>query len=216
MSSATTLVLLRHGEAEGNRELRYLGSTDAALTATGEEQARQLASALAGYPLVALYSSPLKRALGTANRVAEVTGLRVTVERALREQEYGAWENHTRDEVRSVSPEALAAWERGEAPPSDGESLEAVRERVVALADRLAAAHADQMVALVSHVGPIKTLVCAALGLPPAGVYRMWLDTASICVVDWRVSSGEEQSRGMLRVFNATSHLDPPARWLRR
>ena len=111
--------------------------------------------------------------------------------------------------------EALAAWERGEAPPPGGESLDAVRARVVALADRLAVSHAGQMMALVSHVGPIKALVAAALGLAPSGAYRMWLDTASICVVDWQ-AGGAEPSRGMLRVFNASAHLDPPARWLRR
>lgn len=215
MNEPATLVLLRHGEAEGNRELRYLGSTDVPLTAAGEDQARQLASALVGYPLVALYSSPLARAQRTAERIGEVTGLPVAVESALREQEYGAWENHTRAEVRSAEPEALAAWERGEAPPPHGEPLEAVRARVVALADRVALAHAGQMVALVSHVGPIKALVAAALGMSTSGVYRMWLDTASICVVDWR-PGGAEMSRGMLRVFNATAHLDPPARWLRR
>ena len=215
MSGAATLVLLRHGEAEGNRELRYLGSTDAPLTSVGEKQARQLAAALAGYPLAALYSSPLKRALGTAKRVAEITGLPVTIEPALREQDYGAWENRTRAEVKSATPAALAAWERGDAPPPEGETLEAVRERVVALAERLATAHAGQMAALVSHVGPIKALVTAALGLPPAAVYRMWLDTASICVVDWQ-PGGAEPSRNMLRVFNGSAHLDPPARWLRR
>lgn len=214
-AAAATLVLLRHGEAEGNRELRYLGSTDVPLTAVGEDQARQLASALAQYPLDALYSSPLKRARWTAARIGETTGLRVTVEPALCEQEFGAWENRTRDEVKSATPEALAAWERGEAPPPGGESLDAVRARVVALADRLAVSHAGQMMALVSHVGPIKALVAAALGLAPSGAYRMWLDTASICVVDWQ-AGGAEPSRGMLRVFNASAHLDPPARWLRR
>lgn len=213
MSEPATLMLLRHGEAEGNRELRYLGSTDVALTADGEQQARQLAAALAPYPLVALYSSPLMRASRTARHIGEVLGLPVVIEPALREQDFGAWENRTRAEVRSASPDALAAWERGDAPPPEGESHEAVRGRAVALADRVATAHAGRMVALVSHVGPIKALVAAALGLPTTGVYRMWLDTASICVVDWRPGGKEP---GMLRVFNGTAHLDPPARWLRR
>lgn len=215
MSGAATFVLLRHGEAQGNREFRYLGSTDAPLTARGEEQAAQLAAALAVYPLSAIYSSPLSRARQTADRVGVAKHLAVTIEPALREQEYGAWEGQTRAEVQAAYPAALAAWERGEAAPPDGESLDGVRERVVALADRLAREHVDQMIALVSHVGPIKSLVTAALGVPVAAVYRMWLDTASICVVDWR-GDASGSFTGSLRVFNATAHLDPPARWLRR
>ncbi|MGH2486778.1 MAG: histidine phosphatase family protein, partial [Ktedonobacterales bacterium] len=137
------------------------------------------------------------------------------IEPALREQDFGAWENRTRAEVHTEAPDQLAAWERGEAAPPGGESLATVGERVVALADRLAVSHAGQMVALASHVGPIKALVAAALGLPPGGAHRMWLDTASICVVEWRLDE-DGRSSGLLRVFNATAHLDPPARWLRR
>jgi probable phosphoglycerate mutase len=215
VTSATHLILLRHGEAEGNRELRYLGTTDAPLTPEGERQAEQLAHGLAGYPLAAIYTSPLLRAQRTAAIVGAAFALRPVIEPALREQNFGAWENRTRAEVHAEAPERLAAWERGEGPPPDGESLVAVYERVVALADRLATLHANEMVALASHVGPIKALVAAALQLPPTGAHRMWLDTASICVVDWRRDE-DGRSSGMLRVFNVTAHLDPPARWLRR
>ncbi|HKV85068.1 MAG TPA: histidine phosphatase family protein [Ktedonobacterales bacterium] len=215
MSGATRFVLLRHGEAEGNRELRYLGSTDAPLTPEGERQAEQLARGLAGYPLAALYTSPLLRARRTAAIIGAALALPPVIEPALREQDFGAWENRTRAEVHAEAADRLAAWERGEAPPPDGESLAAVSERIVALANRLAALHAGEMVALASHVGPIKALVAAALGLAPGGAHRMWLDTASICVVEWR-RDDDGRSSGMLRVFNATAHLDPPARWLRR
>ncbi|MGH2486460.1 MAG: histidine phosphatase family protein, partial [Ktedonobacterales bacterium] len=159
MSAATRLILLRHGEAEGNRELRYLGSTDAPLTAEGERQAQQLAAGLAGYPLAALYTSPLLRAQRTAAIIGAALALLPVIEPALREQDFGAWENHTRAEVHTEAPDRLAAWERGEAAPPGGESLAAVGERIVALADRLAVSHAGQMVALASHVGPIKALV---------------------------------------------------------
>lgn len=215
MSGVTRLVLLRHGEAEGNRELRYLGSTDAPLTPEGERQAEQLAHGLAGYPLAAIYTSPLLRARRTAAIIGAALALTPIMEPALREQDFGAWENRTHAQVHAQSPDRLAAWERSEAPPLDGESLASVRDRVVALANRLAALHAGEMVALTSHVGPIKALVAAALGLAPGGAHRMWLDTASICVVEWR-REDDGRASGMLRVFNATAHLDPPARWLRR
>lgn len=210
----TRFVLVRHGEAAGNRELRYLGATDAPLTERGREQARQLADALRAYPLAAIYCGPLTRARETANAIATSHGLAAHVEDDLREEHFGAWENRTRAEVRETHGAALAAWEAGtDVAPPGGESLEAVRARAIACATRLAARHGGEMVALVSHVGPIKALVCAALGLPAAGALRMWLDPASICVVDWRIGA-DGTATGLLRVFNATAHLDPPPRWL--
>jgi len=210
MSGAPTrFVLVRHGEASGNREMRYLGATDAPLTERGQAQARQLASALA------LYTSPLLRARQTAEAVAAVLGLVVVADPRLREEDFGAWENRTRAEVQAADPQHLAAWEAGDtiAPPG-GESLMAVRERVAECADALARRHPGETVLLASHVGPIKALVCAALELPAAGARRTWLDPASICVVDWLLDAGGARSTGVLRVFNATAHLDPPARWL--
>jgi len=214
----TRFVLIRHGEASGNRELRYLGSTDAPLTERGQAQVRQLADALGRYGPVAVYTSPLLRARQTAEAAAAVLGLPVLVEERLREADFGAWENRTRAEVLAEDAERLAAWEAGEAgetvAPPGGESLTMVRERMVACADTLAARHRGATVLLASHVGPIKALVCAALDLPAAGARRMWLDPASVCVVDWRLATADARSSGVLRVYNATAHLDPPPRWL--
>ncbi len=120
----------------------------------------------------------------------------------------------THAEVLARDRERLAAWESGaDVAPPDGESLVAVRERALRLAERLVARHPGETIALVSHVSPIKALICAALELPPMGAMRMWLDPASICVLDWR-HSADGGLTGTLRVFNAIAHLDPPASWL--
>src|SRR5258707_6979697 len=212
MSGAPTrFVLVRHGEASGNREMRYLGATDAPLTERGQAQAHQLAGALALYRLVALYTSPLLRARQTAEAVAAVLGLVVVADPRLREEDFGAWENRTRAEVQAADPQHLAAWEAGGtiAPPGV-ERLMAVRERVAECADALARRHPGETVLLASHVGPIKALVCAALELPAAGARRTWLDPASICVVDWLLGAGGAGSTGGLRGFNRAGALDPP------
>src|SRR5947208_2299650 len=208
-NAPTRLVLVRHGEASGNRELRYLGSSDVALTALGREQARRLARALRRFPLVAIYTSPLVRARETAQAIAAETGLDVDVSADVREGDFGAWEQLTRAEVRARDAQHLAAWEAGAdiAPPA-GESLADIRLRVVACTEALAVRHAGETIALVSHVGPIKALVCAALELPPAGAMRMWLDPASISIVDWQRDEAG-RAAGILRAFNAVAHLDP-------
>lgn len=234
--TSTRLLLVRHGEAQGNRELRYLGVTDPPLTATGEEQARRLAEALRGAPLRALYSSPLLRARATAEALARTVAgddtppLAPRLEPGLREQDYGAWEGLTFAEAQALTPQAHAAWERGEvdAPP-DGESLARLRERSVACATALAERHRGEVIALVSHVGPIKALVCAALGLPAQAARRMWLNPASVCIIDWRLSAtlsatlsagatdapDPSDVAGILRLFNGGPDLATLAQALR-
>src|SRR5258708_39840760 len=120
MSGAPTrFVLVRHGEASGNREMRYLGATDAPLTERGQAQARQLASALALYRPAALYTSPLLRARQTAEAVAAVLGLAVVAAPRPREGDLGAWEDQTRAGGAAAAPPRRAAWEGGDtlAPP---------------------------------------------------------------------------------------------------
>jgi probable phosphoglycerate mutase len=204
---ATRFVLVRHGEAAGNRDLRYLGATDSALTDRGQEQAVLLGAAVALLAPTALYSSPLVRARSTAAAITATTGLPLQIEEDLREQHFGGWEMLTRAEVLSRDGERLRAWETGaDVAPPDGESLPQVRDRVVQLAERLVARHPGETVVLVSHVSPIKALVCAALELPPAGALRMWLEPASICLVDFRMRR-DGQLSGVLRGFNAVAHL---------
>lgn len=207
------LVVARHGEAGGNRDMRYLGSTDAPLTEFGLAQAEQLGQALASFGLDAIYTSPLVRALATAEAIARATGLTPLIEPALRESAYGAWEGLTHAEVRERDPALLRAWETDPdiAPPGGGESLRATRDRVVAWVRMLAVRHPGQTIALVSHVGPVKSLVCHALELGPDGMRRLWLDPASITVVDWPVAP---EGRAALRLYNAFGHLAHGVRWL--
>lgn len=209
----TRLVLVRHGEAEGNRELRYLGSSDVALTALGRAQATQVANGLRVWPIAALYSSPQTRACATAAAVGAALGKQPIIVPELREEDFGAWELLSRAEVRRRDPELLSAWEASaEIAPPAGESIAAVWVRAIRCADALAARHPGETIALVSHVSPIKALTCAALDLPHAGVMRMWLDPASISVVDWRPGA-PARSRGVLRLFNSTAHLDESVAW---
>ncbi len=213
---ATRFVLVRHGEATANRELRYLGATDAPLTERGSVQAWQLAAAVCTFAPNALYSSPLARARDTAYAISAVIRQPIQFEDDLREQSFGAWEMLTRAEALERDRELLLAWESGaDVAPPEGESLPAVRERALRLAERLVKANPGQTLVLVAHVSPIKALICAALELPPVGAMRMWLDPASLSVVDWRLRS-DGALAGTLCIFNSVAHLDPPPRWLAR
>jgi broad specificity phosphatase PhoE len=210
--SSVRLFLIRHGETASNREMRYLGERDEELAESGRAQAEGLAEALRGMPLVAVYASPLCRAEETARRIAGRVGAPLCREPRLREQRFGEWEGMTRAEVIGRGEQArveMLRWESdpGSAPPG-GESLEVVRERVLACVGELVAGHRGQWIALVSHVGPIKALMCAALGVPLAAARRMFLDPGTLSIVDW----GDPP---VVRLFNAQAHLDwPLARWM--
>lgn len=204
------LFLARHGETLGNREMRYLGSVDQPLAPSGLEQAERLAEALAPLPLTAVYASPLRRAADTGSRIAAARGLDLRIETRLREQCFGAWEGLTRNEVLERDRELLLRWEAdlGTAPPG-GEALSSVQERMLAVVEDFRREHAGSWIALVSHVGPIKALLCAALGAPLATARHLFLDPGTLTVIDW----GE---RPVVRLFNAHGHLGwEAARWMR-
>jgi ribonuclease H / adenosylcobalamin/alpha-ribazole phosphatase len=211
----TRLYLVRHGETLANREYRYIGTRDDPLSPFGETQALQLAEALSVLPISAVYSSPLQRTYRTAILIAARQSLEVQKVDDLRECDFGTWEGLSRAEVLERSQEdskRLREWEQNTsvAPPC-GESFEELQQRMIAAIERLAHAHPDQAIVLVSHVGPIKVLLSAALGAPLASAFRIFLDPATISVVDWR-----DAAHAIVRLVNSHAHLGwQEARWMK-
>ncbi|MGO8958129.1 MAG: histidine phosphatase family protein [Streptosporangiaceae bacterium] len=203
-SNPTTTLLLRHGQTALSVERRFAGRGDIPLTDTGRRQAAAAGSALAARGDVDLIvTSPLGRARRTAEAVAERTAAALVVDDGLVETDFGAWEGLSFAEVGARWPADLAAWlADADVPPPGGESFAAVATRVDAALDRLLAAHAGQTLVVVSHVTPIKTIVCRALLAPSAAMFRMHLDVASICEADWFADGP-----ALLRSLNDTAHL---------
>jgi probable phosphoglycerate mutase len=144
------ILLARHGETDWNLGHRVQGHTDTPLNATGIAQAQALADELGREPIVAVYSSDLSRALATAGAVAARHGLPVSVDPDLREKNFGSWEGLTDTEIRERFPDAKrGAW-------GDGETTEAVAERVAAALSRVCQAHPEGLVLVVSHGGPLR------------------------------------------------------------
>lgn len=210
----TRLFLVRHGETMANREYRYIGTRDDSLSTLGQIQAEQLAEALSVLPITAVYSSPLQRTYDTALPIAARHRLEVQRVDDLRECDFGTWEGLKRAEVIELSPvdaQHMREWERNAsiAPPG-GESFEALQQRVCAAVENLAHAHPDQAIVLVTHVGPIKVLLSAALGAPLTSAFRIFLDPATISVVDWR-----DTAHATVRLINSHAHLGwDQARWM--
>jgi probable phosphoglycerate mutase len=156
----------------------------------------------------------MQRAWQTALAVAERHNLPVQRCDALREGSFGIWEGMNRAEVLVRSPEdAQLFYQWGLDPtlaPPGGESMVAMQERVCSGIEQLALAHPDQSIVLVSHVGPIKALICAALRVPISISPRLFLDPATISVVDWR-----DRTYATVRLVNSHTHLGwQQARWM--
>jgi broad specificity phosphatase PhoE len=200
----TVTLLLRHGQTPMSVEKRYAGRTDVPLTDAGVQQAAAAAKRLASAGIGAIVSSPLQRTVRTAEQVAAVTGVPVVTDDGFRETDFGAWEGLTFAEVRERWPSELTAWLADpEVAPSGGESFAQVGERVTAALHRVLAERERQTVLIVSHVTPIKTLVAAALLAPPAALFRMYLDVAALCEIDWY-----PDGPAVLRSYNDTAHLN--------
>jgi probable phosphoglycerate mutase len=185
-------------------ERRFAGRGDVPLTSVGVQQAAAAASRLAergGIDLV--LTSPLSRASQTARVVADATGAPLAVDEDLAETDFGAWEGLSFAEVMARWPEEIKAWQaEADAPPPGGESFAAVAMRVNCALDRLLTEYQRQTIVVVSHVTPIKTLVCRALLAPPAAMFRMHLDVAALSEVAWFADGP-----ALLRSLNDTSHL---------
>jgi 2,3-bisphosphoglycerate-dependent phosphoglycerate mutase len=186
-----TLILARHGETDWNRENRFQGHADPPLNDLGRTQSAELAEALAEEGIAHVYSSPLRRAHETAAIVAARLGLEVETVEALREIDVGSWSGLTRDELAERFPEAYARWLDGGRGFDDGETYEALAERVVPALRRLASQHEGDVVLVVTHGGPSRVTQAHAAGIEYGESRRRErvLDNCGVC--RFAVENGE-------------------------
>lgn len=208
MQQPTRIIAIRHGETAWNVDARIQGHLDIALNDTGHWQARRLGQALAGEDIVAIYASDLSRAWQTADHVARATGARLIPEPGLRERSFGCFEGRTFAEVEVEAPEQAQRWRQRDPhfAPEGGESLLQLYQRVVAAAERLAARHPGELIALVGHGGVMDVLYRAATRLDVQAARTWHLGNAAINRLLW-------SPQGFALVgWGDVSHLDLSAR----
>src|SRR3990172_385944 len=206
------LLLVRHAESVGNSERRLQGRAEFPLTDLGLHQANELAAALATAPVRAVYSSPIRRALDTAEAVAGRLGLTVEVATGLQEYDFGELSGLTWPEVRERRPllSEQVLGERPEFPDYPGEEgREAFRTRVLEALWGIADRHErDEAVAVVTHAGPISVFLLDVLQRGYQRPIPFRLDNASLTTVE--VGSPEPfRPRATLIGLNDTCHLGP-------
>jgi len=177
----TEIILIRHGETEWNVSNIFRGRLDIALNENGIKQAEQLAEYLSHWKIDAIYSSPLKRALQTAETVARPHKLPVQLSPGLTDFDFGKWQGLSRKEVNEKYKEIYADWlERPHlVQMPDGENLGDVRKRALATLDEILAKNYGAVV-IVSHRVINKVLICALLGLDDSHFWNIEQDTCGV------------------------------------
>ena len=186
----TTILLARHGETDWNREGRFQGWADPPLNATGRAQAVDLSVALMAEELATVYSSPLRRAYETAEVVAASRGLEPVTIEALREVDVGSWSGLTREEIEQRFPDQYAKWLDYGQGWDDGETYEAMAERVVGAVLELALVHDGERILAVSHGGPLRAVSAFADRVTYAESRRRSPVVANAAVVEFAVEGG--------------------------
>ncbi|HEX79479.1 MAG TPA: histidine phosphatase family protein [Dehalococcoidia bacterium] len=198
---AARIILVRHGETDWNLEKRIQGgSSDTILNARGREQAASIARKLEKEDIRAIYSTPLRRGLDTAQVIASYHMLEVIAEPSLREIEAGELEGVTTAELGKRFSEILI-WNADEGAfprVPGGESLPEVQQRCWEAVRRLAAKHPEGALVLVTHYFVILSIICSVLGLPLSHIMRLRLSTGSISIFNL------DGDQAHLELFNDT------------
>ncbi|HUP31476.1 MAG TPA: histidine phosphatase family protein [Gaiellaceae bacterium] len=188
----TTIVLVRHGETDWNREHRFQGHADPPLNDVGRAQALELAATLAREPFTRVYASPLRRAWETAEILAATRNLPVQPHPALEEVDVGSWSGLTVADVEARFPEGYRRWRESRlAGWEDGETFEELGLRVVSGVLALAAQNDGATLVAVTHGGPVRTLQAYVGGLSFASPRSEVGAVANCGVVRIAVRDGE-------------------------
>ncbi len=206
-TNITRVLLIRHGESQGNAENRFGGHAPTPLSSLGHRQAEATAQALKSQNIAAIYSSDLLRAVQTAEPLARVLRLRINQSTGFRERSVGAMEGLTFEEAVARHPDEYAALIRRdfEYVLQSGESYRNVLDRSVDALDRVISAHLGETIAVFSHTGTICILALHLIGALDAAELRpVWIATSNC-----GISRFDLREDGFVRVLalNDTRHL---------
>jgi phosphoserine phosphatase len=200
----TRIILVRHGQTRWNLVEHFRGQADVPLNETGLAQAEAVSRRVARHwSPVAVYASPLSRAVRTAEVIAQPLGLTVQVTSGLLDMDFGQWQGLTVDAVKARWPELSSAWyavPHTVSVPS-GETLADVRARGMATVQELCARHSDQTIVLVGHNAINRVILLGVLGLGNECFWRIGQDPCAINVFEFA------ENAFTLVSLNDTGHL---------
>jgi len=206
---ATTIYLIRHGETVNADSRRYKGHIDVPLSENGIKQLGRLSEYLShnirnkhnppipplekggkgGFEspgLKAVYCSGLSRALKSAQIIARPYGIEPVIVEDLKERSFGVWEGMTFDEIKEKWPDAFNAWAENplKFSPIEGENTLEIKERAMKAFNKIVNKHKDEEIAIVSHGGITRVILCEMLGMPLENIFRIEQDFAALNIIE--------------------------------
>jgi broad specificity phosphatase PhoE len=197
------LIIVRHGETEWNREHVFRGRRDIRLNSNGIAQADATAKALEGRVFEAIYTSPLKRSVVTARRIAKPHEIAVRESVDLSDISYGAWEGLTVETVKREYPPMYERWLKNPAKVrfTSGESMRRAWKRVNSALREIIWTHGTGTIVIVSHRMPIKMMTAYLLHQKRDAIGGIRHDPCAISIFKVR----QRQSTPV--ILNDSSHL---------
>jgi broad specificity phosphatase PhoE len=190
VSESPLLYFARHGETDANRGLRYSGWSDDPLNAVGRAQCIRLADEIESLGVDHIFTSPVRRAVETAQIVATRLGADVRTVHDLHEIELGPWKGLTEGEVASAFPDAYLAWKQSpHTMVLEGrETLDAVQERALRAADQIGHAQLSAGAApavVVTHLAVLRVLWLHASGRSLSGYHAISGPNCRVFALRW-------------------------------
>ena len=198
----TELILARHGETVWNVEKIYRGRADVNLDEVGVKQAGLLGKYLSNWELEAIYSSPLRRAIDTANIIARYQNIGVHIAEGLIDFDYGELQSLPEQEAKRLYPTIHNEWHNNphKVKMPGGESLEDVKRRAIEVVNDVLSKYQGSIV-LVAHRVVNKILICSLLGLNNSYFWNIKQDVGGITIFNYA------DGRFVLTRHNDISHL---------
>ena len=203
------LILIRHGESDGNAQRKFSGFQDVDLTEKGIWQAKRLARRLEEEKVNAVYCSDLKRARHTAEIIFGDRGKDIVVSPNLREINFGIWEGMTFEEIKLKEGAKFTSWMENPDEKTiipQGESLAILNERVMTEVNRILQEHKneekDKTIAIICHGGAIRIILCNVLNLELKNLWFIKQNSTALNIIDYY------DNRGFISLLNDTSHLE--------
>ena len=204
LAMRTTIYLIRHGECVGNREGLFRGRYDFPLNEVGREQAESLAKELRNMKFDAVYTSPLSRAVETAQIICKARKIEPIIEGGFNNIHLGEWEGRPKTEIAEKYPSQFRLWrtEPEKLRMEGAETLAQVQKRAVNTLVRITKERMGGGFAIITHRAVIKPLIAGVLGITAPYFWKLHPETASYTIIEHTLERGYA-----LAVFNQTKHL---------
>lgn len=186
------LYLLRHGESEGNREGRFRGRTDYALTERGMNQAESAGTYIKeNYCIDAVYSSPMKRAVQTADTVCRLIERDFTIMDEFNNIKLGDWEGQSKEYIQEHYPMQWNIWlnDPRQLRIQGMETLKSISQRAMKGIEKISKTHDDNML-VVTHRAILKPLTAGLIGIKEPAFWKIHFDTAALTIIEWSEPAG--------------------------